>query len=231
MITSFNKCLPALKYKYRGTNKQLRTIIRDIRSTGKWWNKDVLGHLDTTITDKEKETKQNDSTNQKDSVTLRAEFDKLYQHRDNMLWQKSRTSWNAYGDKNRKYFHLIANRRRQRNSIQGIYKGNNWITQPDNIKSIFFEYFKDLLRNRQNNIAFVINTLTVNSIPENIKFNLEKPFSEAEALLALSQTDSNKSPGPDGLNAACIKRCWDKIQPNFKDTIKIFHQTGNLPHG
>lgn len=34
---------------------QLRSVIRNICSAGKWWNKNVLGHLDITIINKEKE--------------------------------------------------------------------------------------------------------------------------------------------------------------------------------
>lgn len=86
---------------------QLRTIIKNIRNVGKWWNTNVLGHLDTAIKNKEIKQDNNDNSNQNDSSTISSELATLYKHkhRDQMIWQKSIMQWIADGDRNTRYFH------------------------------------------------------------------------------------------------------------------------------
>ena len=34
------------------------------------------------------------------------------------------------------------------------------------------------------------------------------PFSEEEIWRAISESDGNKAPGPDGFNLFCFQKCW-----------------------
>lgn len=125
-----------------------------------------------------------------------------------MIWQKSRTLWQAGGDKNTKYFHQVVKRNRQRNNITGIQHLNCWIEEPTHFKNIFLNHFNSFLSNDNTVPIFRLQSLPVNSLPNHIKDSLERPFSEEEISIALKESDSNKSPGPDGLNVGCLKHCW-----------------------
>lgn len=107
-------------------NQQLRDIIRNIRNIGKWWNHNVLGDINKAIKDKEEELTILDNVNNGDSNTTSAQLEALYQHKDLMIWQKSRSAWAVERDRNTKYFHQIINRRRHKNNITCISSNNSW---------------------------------------------------------------------------------------------------------
>lgn len=76
------------------------------------------------------------------------------------------------------------------------------------MKKILFTHFKEFLNKSRGDIMFSIGRIQTSKIPNDTRDNLEKEFTLKEARLALQESDSNKSPGPDGLNAACLKHCW-----------------------
>lgn len=148
-----------------------------------------------------------------------------------MIWQKSRKLWNAGGDKNTRYFHQIVKNNRQRNNIIGVTHQNQWIEEPSHIKSIFFDHFRNFLNKDHDKPTFKLHTLTVNTLPTSARDALDRPFIAEEITLALRESDSNKSPGPDGINAGILKHCWCYLQPNFQHTINEFYQTCHIPIG
>ncbi|KAK1367729.1 hypothetical protein POM88_033821 [Heracleum sosnowskyi] len=179
----------------------LKDIIRNIRNVGKWWNKNILGNLDLAITNAEDELEKRDANNSLDAHQAVKHLDELYHHRDQILWQKSRVNWNAGGDKNSKKIHQIVNHRRHKSNIIGLFHDNIWQTQPQVVKQILFDHFNMFLNKNTYSPSFKIGTLFTNKIPDNIKSLLERPFSIEETQLALRDSNSNKSPGLDGLNA------------------------------
>lgn len=122
-----------------------------------------------------------------------------------MIWQKSRLQWSAKGDKNSKFFHHVVNYRCTRNNIIGIRVAQQWITQPKLIKNTFMEHFKNFIDCSRSKRLFKLGTITLNKIPQNMAKDMIRLFNKEEIQLALLESDSNKSPGPDGLNAACLK--------------------------
>ena len=57
--------------------------------------------------------------------------------------------------------------------------------------------------------------------------SLEAPFTKEEIDKVISQMPGDKSPGPDGFNAAFLKSCWEIIAPDFYKLIADFHE-GNI---
>ena len=56
---------------------------------------------------------------------------------------------------------------------------------------------------------------------------LRVPFTKEEIDKVISQMPGDKSPGPDGFNAAFLKSCWEIIAPDFYKLIADFHE-GNI---
>lgn len=49
--------------------------------------------------------------------------------------------------------------------------------------------------------------------------------------LALSQSNSDKAPGPDGLNSGTLKLLWTSIKADILKAFSIFTESGQLPRG
>ena len=56
-------------------------------------------------------------------------------------------------------------------------------------------------------------------------------FSEEEIRKAVWDCDSEKSPGPDGLNFKFIKQFWQILKPDVLRFIDEFHANGVIPRG
>lgn len=94
----------------------------------------------------EEELEKNDNLDNNDAINTAKELKTLYYHKDNMIWQKARTNWDAFGDKNTRYFHQVVCRRRQRNNINGMLEGQTWVTNPQLIKKGLSATFQCLLQ-------------------------------------------------------------------------------------
>lgn len=197
---SLKEMLTNLKLNINPDNTNLRQSIKDIRLVGKWWNKNVFGNLDEAINQKGEELQKLDNDSTQDATSTKAELDALYRHRDLMIWQKSRKVWIARGDKNSRYFHQVVTNKRQMNNIIGISDTNQQIEKPAYIIDIFFDHFSTFLSCDQDKPTLKIHTLIVNTLPLGVKDSLERVFSVEEITLGLKESESNKSPSPDGLN-------------------------------
>lgn len=64
-----------------------------------------------------------------------------------------------------------------------------------------------------------------------MKNELSRPFTIQEAEQALFSTNSNKAPGPDGMNAGVLKSLWHVIHRDFMDFLDKFHSRGHISPG
>lgn len=126
---------------------------------------------------------------------------------------------------------MVVNHRRQKNNITGLIKGETWFTIPQHIKTVLFDHFNHFLDKNRDIPTFSMGLLSTHKIPEDTKVFLERPFTLQEALLALKKMNSNKSPGPDGINAACVKHCWNNLQHHFYKVLDKFYHSGDIPVG
>lgn len=67
-------------------------------------------------------------------IGKRAELWRLYRVQEREWHQKSRTKWVVEGDKNTRYFHIIASARRRGNFMGKIGVGGNNYENPEEIK-------------------------------------------------------------------------------------------------
>ncbi|RVW14018.1 hypothetical protein CK203_086432 [Vitis vinifera] len=106
--------------------------------------------------------------------------------REKIHWrQKVKVKWVKDGDYNSKFFHKVANGKRNRNFIK------------------FLENERESWR---------VEGIDWSLISEESASRLDSPFSEEEIFNAIFQLDRDKAPGPDGFTIAVLQDCWNVIK-------------------
>ena len=60
---------------------------------------------------------------------------------------------------------------------------------------------------------------------------METTFTPKEVKAAIGECDSNKAPGPDGINFFFIKKSWETIGDDIYGLVDDFYLSGLLPDG
>ncbi|KAJ0552768.1 putative RNA-directed DNA polymerase [Helianthus annuus] len=141
--------------------------------------------------------------------------------------QKSRVRWAIDGDENSGFFHSVINSNLSSNRINGVFIGEEWVTNPVVIKQQFFDYFSQLFSEPMNNRPNVTCPLT-NVLTTGESEDLVRPFSLVEIKEAIWECDGDRAPGPDGFNFSFLKRCWSGLQSNFLQLFEEFYSHPSL---
>lgn len=134
---------------------------------------------------------------------MNSEVWKLSKRAEWMWLQKARLDWALKGDKNTRYFHVMATSRQSRNGLNSVTVGDRMYEEPGEVKQEVYRHFKKyfskewkykptpdgIFRSVRNSQAFE---------------TLEAEFAEEELWAAIENCDGNKAPGPDGFNLLCF---------------------------
>lgn len=224
----------ALKLSWTSGNfSNLTFKFRMLRQVARTWNNEHYGMIDEKIKSLQDRQRSSDLANDNSSGgnQVREELDKLIRIKVGVLCQKSRLNWSLQGEKNTKFFHRAIARRRHSNSITSIFNGDEFISDPEGIKSVLFEHFKCLLSTPIPGRVFNLapSLLPTLSVPE--KIDLVKNFTLQEIEAALAATDGSKSPGPDGVNAGVLRSLWPVISADVLNFFLSFYDTHHIPRG
>ncbi|RVW28753.1 Transposon TX1 uncharacterized 149 kDa protein [Vitis vinifera] len=147
--------------------------------------------------------------------------------REEIHWrQKARVKWVKEGDCNSKFFHKVANGRRNRKYIKSLENETGLVL--NNAVSITEEillYFEKLYANPIGE-SWSIEGLDWSPISEESAISLVAPFTEEEISKAIFQMDRDKAPGPDGFTIAVFQDCWDVIKEDLVRVFAEFHRSG-----
>lgn len=78
---------------------------------------------------------------------------------------------------------------------------------------------------------FCISSLIKRKLSEDLRESLEHYFSKEELFRALNGINSNKCPGPDGINATYIKEFWYIISDDVCEMAEVFNKNFIFPLG
>ncbi|GMI85145.1 hypothetical protein like AT1G43760 [Hibiscus trionum] len=120
-----------------------------------------------------------------------------YRREEREWHQKSRVKWFTDGDKNTKYFHLVASIRRNRNLIHSVVWKKKLFKEEKQVLNVFEEAFKSIY-NSSSTIPIKDFNCNLSQLQRCSARRLEAPFTVDEVREAIWNADGNKAPGPDG---------------------------------
>jgi hypothetical protein len=133
------------------------------------------------------------------------------QHREEIMWkQRSCIQWLAEGDRNTKFFHMRASRRKKKNRICRLTRQDGSVTEDlDEISLLTWNFYTGLYTSEgTSGMEEVLQSVPVSVTPE-MNDQLMKEFRGEEVKQALFQMFPLKAPGPDGYPAQFFQKHWD----------------------
>ncbi|KAL0445792.1 UNVERIFIED_CONTAM: LINE-1 reverse transcriptase [Sesamum latifolium] len=203
----------------------------------KQWNRDTFGNVFTTVqqakqeaTDAEKKFDRDPSEtnlialNKSNAVlvhalSLEAEYWK----------QKSNCKWLEAGKRNTKYFYSLVNKKRLKSRIHIIMKGNQEITNPDQIRDSAASYFESLLSRNVTQPSTPDFPFQFSKIPEEVGHNICSIPSEEVIKEIVFSIDKDSVPGPDGFSSTFYQACWKFIARDICDAVRDFFSGTPMP--
>jgi exonuclease III len=170
----------------------------------------------------------------KERLALKTEFNLLSTKLIENLLNKSRHKSYEHGEKIGK---ILAHQLRQQSVDQSILeiidKHDKKLTDPLEINNRFMEYYSQLYTSEssRNEVLFdsFFSKFTLPSIDEQYASDLERPFSKAEILKAITTMQSGKSPGPDGFPSEFFKKFSSELSPILLAVYEESFISGSLP--
>ncbi|KAJ9703126.1 hypothetical protein PVL29_004763 [Vitis rotundifolia] len=147
--------------------------------------------------------------------------------REEIHWrQKAKVKWVKEGDCNSKFYHKVANGRRNRKYIKELENERGLVLKnAESITEEILHYFEKLYTNPTGE-SWGVEGLDWSPISEESALRLDSPFTEEEISKAIFQLDRDKAPGPDGFTIAVFQECWDVIKEELVRVFAEFHRSG-----
>lgn len=214
-------------------SKSIHAKLKGLQNLVKVWNKEKFGNIDGKIEVLEQKQKVADDTNLDCTIKaeIKSKLEDLVRLKSSMLCQQSRLNWQLRGEKNTRFFHRAISRRKKSNSILSLNTSQGWISKPTEIKKELLLHFQKLLGEQPKSRVFNIPNNLLNKLLPEMKDRLSMNFDINEVEEALKASDSNKAPGPDGLNVGVLKSMWKYIQKDFMEFFSEFNSNRVIPRG
>ncbi|CAL1353594.1 unnamed protein product [Linum trigynum] len=161
---------------------------------------------------------------------LEAELDRVLEQEEMLWFHRAREKWVQFGERNTSYFHQQANIRRRRNRIES-FKDNNgeWVTDPQTLASLVFDYFAALYLQDSQEYADHMPKEAFPRLSHEDLLHLLRPFNAADIYRAIQEMKPFQAPGPDGFHAAFFQRSWQVVGKALIDMAMSFFAAGSLP--
>ncbi|XP_028098762.1 uncharacterized protein LOC114298401 [Camellia sinensis] len=204
------------RYRLKG---KLSKLGLDLRK----WNVEAFGNIEHQLKVAEEELHEIDLKAEggplQDSESTKRRILRClvwkFSRRLEWLWhQKSKLKWAKDGDKNSRYFHVMASRRQSKNMLDSVKKNGVVIKNPTWVKLVVFRYFSKVYLERWRGRPELEGTF-VNIGVDGSARELVANFSEKEVWAAVKDCDGNKASGLDGFNLACIQNNWKVMKDDI----------------
>ncbi|KAJ9678294.1 hypothetical protein PVL29_020454 [Vitis rotundifolia] len=224
---NFKECFKSWWRGFQGTGWEGHKFMRKlqfVKANLKEWNKVSFGVLEERKKSILNEIANLDDFEQGEGVTpellvqralRKGELEELIL-REEIHWrQKARMKWVKEGDCNSRFFHKVANGRRNRKFIKELENERGlMLNNSESIKEEILLYFEKLYSGPAGE-SWRVEGLDWSPISE-----------EKEIHKAIFQLDRDKAPGPDGFIMAVFQDCWDVIKEDLVKVFAEFHSSG-----
>ncbi|GKV43150.1 hypothetical protein SLEP1_g50482, partial [Rubroshorea leprosula] len=168
---------------------------------------------------------------QNEEQKVLAETEEWLEREETMWRQRSCEIWLQEGDRNTRFFHRKASRRRDKNRVEKLMDaGGEWKHGFTELQGIATSYFSSLFSTTfATNIDRVTSCLSPRVTADDNAFLLQV-FTETEITKALHQMHPSKAPGPDGLSPGFLQNFWHVVKDDVvKPCLDFLNHGGILP--
>lgn len=133
------------------------------------------------------------------------------------------------GDRNTKYFHNAASKRRKNNLVKQLKDDSGmWRDKENGLHELMENYFQNIFSTMGTNCEEVIREIQP-SITEIQNKMLVETVSQKEVKDALFSMDPDKAPGKDGYTPGFYQKCWPIVGKDVTKLVNIFFREGKMP--
>lgn len=156
-----------------------------------------------------------------------------YEHvlfQEEILWyQKSRTKWLQFGDRNTKFFHGTTIVRRRRNTYEILQDSEgNWVGDQDQLEAMVTSYFSTLFTEVGNTDPACISSAFPKLTDEECRL-LDRDASTSEIFNTINHMGALKAPSPYGLQSAFFQSQWQVVGDSICNLVKgIFREHNQI---
>ncbi|RVW83280.1 putative mitochondrial protein [Vitis vinifera] len=197
---NFKECFSSWRRGFQGNGWEGHKFMRKlqfVKAKLKGWNKDSFGDL--------KERK-------KSILNEIAKIDAVEQEGV------------KEGDCNSKFFHKVANGRRNRKFIKFLENGRGLVlNNSESITEEILLYFEKLYSSPLGE-SWRVEGLDWSPISEESTSRLDSLFTKEEIYKTIFQLHRDKAPGSDGFTIAVFQDCWDVIKEDLVRVFAEFHK-------
>ena len=143
---------------------------------------------------------------------------------------RSREQWLEFGEKPTKYFYHLEKQRQTRNSINELRVGDQTVTSHNNILTACRDFYVNLYTAKPVDLKcqdWLLNQLDTALTSED-KEKCEGALTLSECYEALSQMQTNKSPGADGFPVEFYRRFWSSLGPDLVEVLNYCYEHRQL---
>lgn len=147
-----------------------------------------------------------------------------------MYWrQRAKAHWLVNGDRNTKFFHLYASKRKRRSRISKLVKEDGAAVEQEEIKLLIANFYKDLFTSHAGSHMEDLLQHVLPRVSDEMNEMLMRPFTEEEIKQGLNSISDLKAPGPNGMPFLFYKKFWDIMGTDVTREVLHFLNGGALP--
>ncbi|KAL4284332.1 hypothetical protein GQ457_16G009900 [Hibiscus cannabinus] len=208
--------------------------ISEFQDKSRKWSLDVFGHIDkrknqilTRLKGIEKalERRANPFLIELE-VSLKRELDKILEQEDSLWFQRARTKWIQWGDRNTAYFHATTLSRRRRNHINMLHlPDGSWSNDHTILKEHAIDFFRTLLTSEARNYGPINQPGNFFQFDNSSMQQVLQDVTKEEVRSILFGMDPLKAHGVDGIHATFYQKNWATVG----DSIVNVANTSSAP--
>lgn len=139
------------------------------------------------------------------------EYEEVLKQEEIMWYQKSRSKWLMFGDRNSRFFHGVTAIRRKKNNFEMLQNDEGqWISDQSELENLVSSFYKDLFTGNSGMIPFCLKGAFPKPSNDSLRI-LASAVSRQEVYQTIMNMGSFKAPGPDGLQPVFYQSQWETV--------------------